>query len=42
MAQVRLEKVSKRFGKRVWAVREFDLQVEDREFLVLLGPSGCG
>lgn len=42
MAQVRLEKVSKRFGKRVWAVREFDLRVADREFLVLLGPSGCG
>ena len=42
MAEVKLENVSKRFGKRVWAVRDFTLHVEDREFLVLLGPSGCG
>ena len=41
MAGVRLEHVYKRFGKVV-AVEDFDLLVEDKEFLVLVGPSGCG
>ncbi len=41
MAKVTLETVSKNFG-RVEAVKDFSLEVEDREFLVLLGPSGCG
>ncbi|UCF95678.1 MAG: ATP-binding cassette domain-containing protein, partial [Desulfobacterales bacterium] len=41
MAQVRLENVCKRFGP-VEAVARFHLEIEDREFLVLLGPSGCG
>src|SRR5918998_5960818 len=41
MAGVRFDHVSKRFGDVV-AVDDLDLQVEDREFLVLLGPSGCG
>jgi len=42
MAEVKLQGVSKRFGKRVWAVRDFDLEIRDREFIVMLGPSGCG
>jgi ABC-type sugar transport system ATPase subunit len=41
MAGVRFEHVTKRFSDVV-AVDDLDLQVEDREFLVLLGPSGCG
>src|SRR5829696_6133302 len=41
MAGVRFDHVTKRFGD-VLAVDDLDLQVEDREFLVLLGPSGCG
>ncbi|MEA3402011.1 MAG: sn-glycerol-3-phosphate ABC transporter ATP-binding protein UgpC [Armatimonadota bacterium] len=41
MAQVRLANLSKRFGQTE-AVRGIDLEVEDREFLVLVGPSGCG
>ena len=41
MAEVKLENVSKRFGKRVWAVRDFTLHVEDREFLVLTVPRGA-
>ena len=41
MAKVTLSNVSKSFGK-VEAVCSFDLEVEDKEFLVLLGPSGCG
>jgi multiple sugar transport system ATP-binding protein len=41
MAQVRLEKVTKRYGD-VLAVHEVDLDIADEEFLVLVGPSGCG
>jgi multiple sugar transport system ATP-binding protein len=41
MAKVVLENVTKRFGKAV-AVNHMSLEVEDKEFLVLLGPSGCG
>ncbi|MEE8120331.1 MAG: sn-glycerol-3-phosphate ABC transporter ATP-binding protein UgpC [Anaerolineales bacterium] len=41
MASVTYEKVSKHFGD-VIAVNNMDIQVEDKEFLVLVGPSGCG
>ncbi len=41
MASVTYEHVTKRFGD-VIAVNNLDLQVEDKEFLVLVGPSGCG
>lgn len=42
MASVVFEKVTKRFGPDVTAVREMSLEVKDREFMVLVGPSGCG
>ncbi len=41
MGLVALKEVTKRFGD-VEAVRDVTLEIEDREFLVLLGPSGCG
>ena len=41
MVEVRLEGVTKRFGKTV-AVDHVDLEIRDGEFIVLLGPSGCG
>ena len=41
MGQVAFLNVSKRFGNFT-AVDDFTLEVEDKEFLVLLGPSGCG
>jgi multiple sugar transport system ATP-binding protein len=41
MAKVIYENVSKRFG-RFLAVKNFDLEVKDHEFLCLVGPSGCG
>ncbi|HEX7022015.1 MAG TPA: sugar ABC transporter ATP-binding protein, partial [Trueperaceae bacterium] len=41
MAEVVLEHVYKRFGN-VTAVKDFNLDVQDEEFMVFVGPSGCG
>jgi len=41
MASVTYEHVSKKFGD-VLAVNDLNIQIEDKEFLVLVGPSGCG
>lgn len=41
MASVTFDHVTKRFGDVV-AVNNLDIQIEDKEFLVLVGPSGCG
>ncbi len=41
MARVIFEQVSKLYGD-VAAVRDLELEVQDREFLVLVGPSGAG
>ena len=42
MAEVTLEKVGKTYPNGVKAVLDANLEVQDKEFLVLLGPSGCG
>jgi multiple sugar transport system ATP-binding protein len=41
MAEVRLENIVKKFDEVV-AVDDFNLTIEDKEFVVLVGPSGCG
>ena len=41
MAEIELLNVSKSWGD-FKAVVDFNLTIEDEEFLVLLGPSGCG
>lgn len=41
MASVTYDHVTKRFGDVV-AVNDLDIEIEDKEFLVLVGPSGCG
>jgi len=41
MATLTIKGLSKRYGKTP-AVEDFDLHVEDKEFVVLVGPSGCG
>ena len=38
---IRLKEVTKRFGS-FEAVAKLDLEIYDKEMLVLLGPSGCG
>ena len=42
MASVKLKNVYKRFEGGVTAVSDFNLDIEDKEFIVLVGPSGCG
>jgi len=41
LAQVILKNVTKRFGNVV-AVNNVSLDIQDKEFIVLVGPSGCG
>jgi len=41
MAKVRLEGITKRFGKVV-AVDNVSFEVGDKEFFAILGPTGCG
>lgn len=41
MAEIRIDRLGKRFGKFV-AVTDVDITVDDGEFVFLLGPSGCG
>ena len=42
MAEVKLENVSKVYEGNVTSVKNFNLTVNDKEFVVLVGPSGCG
>jgi multiple sugar transport system ATP-binding protein len=42
MAGVVLERVSRVYPGGVAAVSNFDLEVKDKELVVLVGPSGCG
>jgi len=41
MASVTYEHVVKKFGDFT-AIADLDIQIQDKEFLVLVGPSGCG
>lgn len=41
MSQVRIEHLYKRYGK-VTAVGDFNIDIQDGEFISFLGPSGCG
>ncbi len=41
MARIELKNLTKRWGS-FEAVKETSIDIQDKEFLVLLGPSGCG
>src|SRR3954452_8315549 len=42
MADIVLDKVSKRYADGFEAVKSLDLEIADGEFMILVGPSGCG
>ena len=42
MAGLSLRNVYKKYNAGVVAVSDFTLEIQDKEFLVLVGPSGCG
>ncbi|PXY37363.1 ABC transporter ATP-binding protein [Prauserella flavalba] len=42
MAEIVLDKVTKRYPDGALAVSEMDIEIADGEFVILVGPSGCG
>ncbi|MGI8310243.1 ABC transporter ATP-binding protein [Saccharopolyspora hattusasensis] len=42
MAEIVLDKVTKRYPDGALAVNEVNLEIADGEFVILVGPSGCG
>ena len=42
MAGLELKNVCKRYPNGFEAVKDFNLKVEDKEFIIFVGPSGCG
>ncbi len=42
MSSVTLKGIFKRYAGGVTAVSDFTLDIEDKEFIILVGPSGCG
>ena len=42
MASLSLQHINKTYPNGFEAVKDFNLEIEDKEFLVLVGPSGCG
>ena len=42
MASLSLKGIYKKYPGGVVAVSDFNLEIEDKEFIILVGPSGCG
>lgn len=42
MAGLSLKHIYKKYSGGVIAVNDFNLEIEDKEFIILVGPSGCG
>ncbi|MDD4780536.1 MAG: sn-glycerol-3-phosphate ABC transporter ATP-binding protein UgpC [Tissierellia bacterium] len=42
MASISLKNINKIYPGDVKAVTDFNLEIEDKEFIILVGPSGCG
>ena len=42
MASISLRHIFKVYPGNVTAVSDFNLEIDDKEFIILVGPSGCG
>ena len=42
MSGLTLKNINKTFPGDQQAIRDFNLEVKDREFLILVGPTACG
>lgn len=42
MANLSLSHVNKVYDNGFEAVKDFNLEIEDKEFIIFVGPSGCG
>ena len=42
MASLSLQHINKTYQNGFQAVKDFNLEIEDKEFIIFVGPSGCG
>lgn len=42
MAKLELKHISKKYENGFEAVKDFNLDIDDKEFIIFVGPSGCG
>ena len=42
MASLQLKNIKNTYGNGITAVNDFNLDIEDQEFIIFVGPSGCG
>ncbi|MBF1107542.1 MAG: sn-glycerol-3-phosphate ABC transporter ATP-binding protein UgpC [Solobacterium sp.] len=42
MASLSLKNINKVYDNGVHAVKDFNLEIQDKEFVIFVGPSGCG
>ena len=42
MASLSLKNIYKVYPNGFNAVKDFNLEIEDKEFIIFVGPSGCG
>ncbi len=42
MSSISLKGLRKTYGEKLTVVHDIDLDIDDKEFIILVGPSGCG
>ncbi len=42
MAEIVLKNICKKYDNELYAVKDVNLEIEEKDFVILVGPSGCG